>query len=427
MKIARLSDEERLDWLQLFRCENIGPRTFAQLLQRHGGAGAALRALPELIAKGRGRPIRLATRDEALREMAVAQAFGARFLALCEPDYPASLRAIAAPPPLIAVKGDVGLLNKPMAAVIGARNASANGLAMAERLALGLGEAGFVVVSGLARGIDARAHWATLKSGAIGVLAGGLDKPYPPENLGLIQAVGAQGAVISEMAFGYEPRGRDFPRRNRIVAGLSLGVVVVEAARRSGSLITARFAQEQNREVFAVPGSPLEPRAEGTLDLLRDGALFCAEARDMVEVLRARAAGGPAAFGQFLEDAAPYEPEPLWDEWEWEGARDVAPPIVDSGFFDADDQQAFGAPPLDGPQSASRAPAPHAPGKNLASGENLRDRIVGLLGPTPIDLDELARLAEKPARAVRLIIQELEIDGLAVRLNGDRVMRGENS
>lgn len=420
MKIGPLSNEDRLDWLQLIRCENIGPRTFAQLVQRHGAPGAALRALPEIIAKGRGRPIRLAERDEILREFAIAERLGARFVAICEPDYPESLRAIAAPPPLIAVKGDVGLLKKPCAAVVGSRNASATGLSMAEKLALGLGAAGFVVVSGLARGIDARAHRAALATGTIGVLAGGLDKPYPPENLSLIDEVFSQGAVVSEMPFGYEPRGRDFPRRNRLVAGLSLGVVVAEAARRSGSLITARFAQEQNREIFAVPGSPLDPRAEGTLDLLRDGALFCTDARDMVEVLRTRAERGAAGFGQLFEDEAPYEPEPLWDEWDWDGARGPVPPIVDIGFFDSDGMgDAFGAPPLDGGAAQWGAD----PGET----ETLPEKIAALLGPTPIDVDELARLIGKPARAVRLAMQELELDGVALRLGGDRFMRNPAS
>ena len=268
----RLTEEQRLDWLQLIRCDNIGPRTFRTLLNRFGGAGAALDALPDLVKRNAaGRAIKMASRAEAEEEMAACARLGVRFVALGEPDYPIALRAIDAAPPLIAVRGRALVLAEPGVAIVGSRNASAAGLAFADRLARGLGRAGFVIVSGLARGIDLAAHRASFETGTIAVLAGGHARPYPPDHAPLLDQIAERGAVISEMPLNWEPRGRDFPRRNRIVSGLALGTVVVEAARRSGSLITARFASEQGREVFAVPGSPLDPRSEGTNDLLREG------------------------------------------------------------------------------------------------------------------------------------------------------------
>ena len=279
MRAAALTDEQRLDWLQLIRCENIGPRSFHKLMLRHGSAAAALAALPALIRQGVGRKITIASRDSCAREMAAADKLGARYIALGELDYPQGLAHIDAPPPLICLRGDPGFFARPIVAVVGARNASGAGLAFTERLTRGFGAAGFVVVSGLARGIDACAHKTALASGTIGVLAGGLDRPYPPENLGLVEAVATRGVLLSEMPLGCEPRGRDFPRRNRLVSGLALGVVVVEAERRSGTLITSRFAREQGRELFAVPGSPLDPRSEGTNDLAGGGRLHVPKRR----------------------------------------------------------------------------------------------------------------------------------------------------
>ena len=398
MKMAGLTDEQKLDWLQLIRCENIGPRTFGALIRRHGDAGAALRALPDLIRQGKGRAVVIAPREQALREWEQTQNLGARFVALCEADYPARLRAIDAPPPLIALRGDARLLNKPMVALVGSRNASANGLAMTERLARGLGAAGYVVVSGLARGVDASAHRASLASGAVGVLAGGLDRPYPPENLALIEQMAERGAVVSEMPLGYEPRGRDFPRRNRIVSGLSLATVVVEAARRSGSLITAKFAQEQGREVFAVPGSPLDPRAEGAIDLIRDGALVCAKAQDVIDVVAPLAARGAARYDLFFDPAPGSLDEPLWEEWDWaEAGAPPAPLVVD--------------------EEAEAAPDTAAP----IEPDSLRERIEFLLGPSPIAVDDLARASGCPVHEARLILQELEVEGRIERQSGDRV------
>ncbi|MGH6783414.1 MAG: DNA-processing protein DprA, partial [Sphingomicrobium sp.] len=285
-KRGLLDDGERFDWLRLLRCENIGPRTFGVLLNRHGSARAALAALPALIASGKpGRPIRIATSEETELEIEAARRFGARFIGICEPDYPALLRATASAPPLIAARGNLSSLRRSKIAIVGARNASAAGLAFTSQLARGIARAGHVIVSGLARGIDARAHQAAIETGTIAVLAGGLGNIYPAEHEALLERLLEQGAAISEMPFAWEARGRDFPRRNRIVAGLCRAVVVVEAARRSGSLITAKFAAEEGREVFAVPGSPLDPRAEGANDLLRDGATFCTRAEDVIEAL----------------------------------------------------------------------------------------------------------------------------------------------
>ncbi len=394
----RLSTEQKLDWLQLIRCENVGPRTFHTLLNRHGGAAQALAALPELIRKGKGRPIKMATRDSVFREWESAERFGARFIALGEKDYPPGLRAIDAPPPLIALRGKAGIFEKPMVALVGSRNASAAGLAMTEKLTRALGAAHYAIVSGLARGIDACAHRAALATGTVGVLAGGLDRPYPPENLGLIERITETGAVISEMPFGYEPRGRDFPRRNRIVSGLSLATVVVEAARRSGSLITARFAQEQGREVFAVPGSPLDPRAEGANDLIREGAYLCGGASEIIDLLAPLAARGATRYDLFFEpDAIPFD-EPLWDELEGLSQGDV-----------------LAAPP---PRENSAADAPKA---LLEPEAPPRQRVEALLGPSPIGMDDLARARACSAGEIRLILQELEIDGRIERHGGDRV------
>jgi len=290
---ARLSDEQRLDWLQLIRSENIGPRTFRGLINRFGGARAALDALPDLVKRhAGGRQVRIARREDCEREYAAARALGARFVVMGDREYPAALREIDAPPPVLCVLGDVSVLSRPMAAVVGSRNASAAGLAFTDRLARELADAGFVIASGLARGVDQRAHRASLQTGTVAVLAGGLERIYPPEHVGLAEEICASGAVVSEMPLNWEPRGRDFPRRNRIVSGLALATIVVEAARRSGSLITARFANEQGREGFAVPGSPLDPRAEGCNDLLRSGATLCTRAADVVDALARRGCGG---------------------------------------------------------------------------------------------------------------------------------------
>jgi DNA processing protein len=261
---VHLTDEQRLDWLRLIRSPNIGPRTFRTLINHFGGARAALEALPSLARRGgaSGAP-QICTRADAERELAAAEKLDV-LVALGEPRYPPRLQMIDDAPPLVGIRGQTAALEQPMVAIVGSRNASGAGMKFTQRIARELGEAGFAVVSGLARGIDAAAHRASLSTGTIAVLAGGQDRVYPAEHLDLLDDILSAGAALSEMPMGWEPRGRDFPRRNRLISGLALGVVIVEAAKRSGSLITARFALEQGREVFAVPGSPLDPRAEGT-------------------------------------------------------------------------------------------------------------------------------------------------------------------
>ncbi len=406
----QLSEAQRFDWLRLMRSESIGPRTFRVLINRFGSASAALQALPGLAP--RGKPVRIAGKEEIAREFEAAANCGARFVAIGEPDYPHLLRRIDSAPPLIALRGDPAIFARPAVAIVGARNASGAGLAFAERLARGLAQAGFATVSGLARGIDIRAHQATIESGTIAVLAGGHDKIYPAEHAPALERLIAHGAALSEMPFGWEARGRDFPRRNRLVAGLAQGTVVVEAARRSGSLITARFAAEQGREVFAVPGSPLDPRAEGTNDLLRDGATICTSAQDVIDAL-ARQIERPMSKDLFADGEAPATPdEPLWDELDLPDVE-AAPKAPAAEQEGQSGQMAFA--PRRGEGARVAGPA--------LNGEELRHRILALLGPSPISIDELARAAEVPAGELRAILLELELAGRLERQGGDLVSR----
>jgi DNA processing protein len=396
-----LTDAQRLDWLRLIRSDNVGPRTFRALINRYGGAAAALDALPGLIREHMGaRKIRLASADDCSREIELTHRAGARFVALGEPDYPAALRAIDAPPPLIAVKGNTAVLVRPMIAIVGSRNASAAGLTLTERLAHDFAMQDYVVVSGLARGIDQKAHRATLQTGTVAVLAGGLDRIYPSEHRGLAEEICAQGALISEMPFAWEPRGRDFPRRNRIVSGLALGTVVVEAARRSGSLITARFANEQGREVFAVPGSPLDPRAEGTNDLLRQGATFCTRAEDVLDALAPLRVGGIPEVRSIEEGGAsdPTE-EPLWDETDLLGAPDVPLTMQGLEFDEPSTPPLQDAAPLREPASAFRS-------------------VESLLGSAPVQIDDLVRASAAPVAEVQAAILDLELQGRIQRHGG---------
>jgi DNA processing protein len=393
----RLSDEQRFDWLRLIRSENVGPRTFRALINQFAGARAALEALPELARKGGARrPLRIAGADEVEREMNAARRAGVRYIALGEAEYPPLLRQIDTAPPILCVRGREEALQQPAVAIVGSRNASAAGLAFADRLARGLGESGYVVVSGLARGIDMRAHQSSLATGAVGVLAGGHAKPYPPEALGLIPRIVEFGAVVSEMPLDWEPRGRDFPRRNRIVSGLSLGVIVVEAARGSGSLITARFALDQSREVMAAPGSPLDPRAEGTNDLLREGAKICARVEDAVSLfdeLRDQ-----RTYEDLSETREPAE-EPLWSE-----------------------QALFGVDPDKTPKAliGDQFDEPGGEDYEVKDG-SIVARIADLMGPSPISLDELARMAELDVGKVRIALIELDLAGRIEHSGGDRV------
>jgi DNA processing protein len=394
---VRLTDQQRFDWLRLVRSENVGPRTFRALVTNFGGARAALNALPGLARRGgASREIRVASVEEIEKELIAARKLGVRFIALGEPDYPPALRQIDSAPPVLALRGHAEPLHKAAVAIVGSRNASAAGLTFAERLARGLGQAGYVIVSGLARGIDQRAHLASLETGAVGVLAGGHGKPYPGDAVPLMERMVESGAILSEMPIEWEPRGRDFPRRNRIVSGLALGVVVVEAARGSGSLITARFALDQNRQVFAVPGSPLDPRAEGTNDLLKQGASICTGPDDVLTALEPVRSSDLAA----LREAGGEPGEPLWGE---------------QALYGVDPESTPRTRPCDEFEDMSGAPY-----RTGDEAQAARERIVALLGPSPITLDELARAAEASARAVRVALLELELAG-RVEYSGDRV------
>ena len=299
-----LTDTERLDWLRLSRSENVGPISFRHLIARFGGAGAALAALPDLARRGgRAGALKICPKAEAEREIAALGKIGGRLIASAEPDYPLALAAIDDAPPLITVLGDAASLHRQAVAIVGARNASANGRRLAEDIARELGGAGYVVVSGMARGIDSAAHRGSLESGTAAVVAGGADVVYPPENDQLHRAIAERGAIVAEMPLGTEPQARHFPRRNRLISGLSLGVLVAEAALKSGSLITARLALEQGREVFAVPGSPLDPRCRGSNNLIRQGATLAESAADILTALAAMApaASGPKPAPRFSE------------------------------------------------------------------------------------------------------------------------------
>ncbi len=304
-----LSSKERVSWLRLIRTEGVGPVTFRELLARFGSADGALDALPEIARRGRRvRPLRIPSAAAAERELAQIERFGARYLGLVEPDYPLALAAIDDAPPLLMLAGNEHLLTRPCIALVGARNASLNGRKLADSLSRELAQEGFLVVSGMARGIDTAAHIGALEAATAAVLAGGLDVIYPPENEALHEDLRSRGLLIGELPLGTEPQARHFPRRNRIISGLSLGVVVIEAAMRSGSLITARFANEQGREVMAVPGSPLDPRARGCNDLLRQGATLVESGEDVVRAIaqQSRPLGEPD-FGDF-DDTAPWIP-----------------------------------------------------------------------------------------------------------------------
>jgi DNA processing protein len=345
----------------LLRTHSIGPVTYRQLIARFGSPASALEAVPDLARRGGGKPPALRSRADAEREIAKVEKLGARFLVLGQGLYPRLLGELEDAPPLVIAKGNLNLLEKQAVGIVGARNASAAACRFARGLAHELGQNGLVVVSGLARGIDSAAHDGALETGTVGVVAGGIDIFYPPENEQRQKAMFERGLVLAEMPPGTEPRARHFPYRNRIIAGMSSGIVVVEAAPRSGSLITARLAAEAGREVMAVPGSPLDPRAQGCNQLIRDGATLIQNAADIVEAIRPFAAqvrSPPAPFDQALEP------------------------------FDGDD-------PL-------RA-------------------VEELLGPSPVPVDEIIRLSGAPPGAVQMALLELDLAGRLDRHAGNRV------
>ena len=348
--------------LRLLRSANVGPVTYAQLIARFGGAEAAIEALPVLAARGGGRAPRLADPGVIRREIERVERLGARYLFLDDPDYPALLGEMETAPPALIVRGRVELAHCTTIAMVGARNASAAACRFARQLAIGLGEEGVTVASGLARGIDTAAHIGSLETGTIGVIASGIDIAFPPENRDLQERVATEGLLLAEQPPGTEPLARFFPSRNRIIAGLALGTVVVEAAPRSGSLITARIAADAGRDVMAVPGSPLDPRAQGCNLLIREGAILVQSVEDILEAVR-----------------------PI-------DARAVRSPV-----------SRYGAEP---PMDAS---------------DTDRDTVVGLLGPVPVAVDELIRQAELPAPVVQMVLLELELGGRLDRHAGGRV------
>lgn len=364
-----LSDEERINWLRLRRTPQIGSVTFFALLSRFGTAGKAIDELPRLAARaGRADPSTIPPPGPIRKELDQAAKLGVRYIAACEPDYPEALAAIDDAPAVIAVGKDVSLFTRPMVAIVGARNASLNGRRIAAQLAGELSEAGFVVVSGLARGIDTEAHKTALAGGTIAVVAGGIDVVYPPENAALQSAIFEKGCIVSEVPLGAEPKAKNFPRRNRIISGLSAGVVVVEAARNSGTLITARMAVEQNREVFAVPGSPLDPRSQGANGLIRDGATLTETADDILRVL------GPGGLNRV---AASRTPELSY--------LSATPPASETEVDDA------------------------------------RRVILEALSPVPVAVDELVRDCQVSLPVVLTILLELELAGRLERQSGQRV------
>lgn len=356
--MSSLDEAERFARLQLARTDRIGPVAFDQLIQRFGTAVRAVDALPDLIQRGGGHGYDLAKRDAVEAELAAGEAAGARLIVLGDAAYPPALAAVDPPPPVLWTLGDAGLLSKPAIAIVGARIASAGGQRIARGLAQQLGQAGHVVVSGLARGIDAAAHQGSLPTGTVAVLGGGVTDIYPPDNAALYAELAEQGCIVSESPVGHRAQAKDFPRRNRIISGLSRGVIVVEAELRSGSLITARLAGEQGREVFAVPGSPLDPRSKGPNELLRQGAILC----------------------EGLEDV----------ERAFSGLRTLREPPSDR--------------PFDG------APEDIEP--------KVIEAVAALLSPTPTPRDELARALNLPIGTVAAALLELSLTGRATLLPG---------
>ena len=366
-----LSEAERLASLRLARTTNVGPVTFAGLLARFGSAEAALDAIPNLARRGGARgELKIPNIAEAKRELADVAKVGGRLLFSTEAEFPAGLKALEAPPPVLTVLGHASLFDREMVAIVGARNASALGRKLAAKIAADLGGAGLLVVSGMARGIDAAAHEGALATGTVAVLAGGVDIVYPPENQALYERLREEGAIVSEMPLGQAPQARHFPRRNRIISGLARGVAIIEAAEGSGSLITANYALEQGREIFAVPGSPLDPRAKGTNRLIREGAMLTESAEDVLSVLR------PILGGAFAEP------------------RDNEGPAGSSG--------------LDSARVETEA-------------DEIRGRIEELLGPAPVEVDELVRQTGASPAAVLTVILELELAGRLSRHPGGRV------
>lgn len=360
---AKLDAKAQLACLRLIRSENVGPVAFRELINLYGGAEKALSALPELAKRaGRGRPIRIHPAVAAQAELEAAEKCDAHPVFTIEPGYPALLAELDVPPPMVYAKGRLELLNRPSVAIVGSRESSAAGMKLARQFAKVIGEAGYTIVSGLARGIDGAAHEASLATGTASVLAGGIDVVYPPEHRALHERIGREGCLVSEQPPGFTPRGQDFPRRNRIISGMSHGVIIVEAAARSGTLVTARYASEQGREVFAIPGHPLDPRAEGTNRLIKSGATLVTEPHDVLSAL-APISGLSEHPPMRYREAVPLPPT-------------LQPPAVDDAAF---------------------------------------ARVVAVLGPAPADLDAIIAASGLPARVVQVALMELDLAGRIAR------------
>jgi len=364
--MSQLSDTERLAWLRLARTEGIGPINFHKLVRRYGTATKAIAMLPDLMTKaGANRGLAVTPAEQAEREIAATTKAGATLVCMGEPNYPPSLAEIDSAPPILCMSGNFELTSRQSVGIVGARTASANGRKMARILAHGLAEAGFLVTSGLARGIDTAAHEAATPSRTAAAIAGGVDHFYPPENIDLQKAISRDGLLMTEMPLGSAPRAEHFPRRNRIISGMSRATIIVEAALRSGSLITARYANEQGREVFSVPGSPLDPRCEGSNKLIREGANILTSVDDVLQFLTAEKS--PLQSQLFQRDAEP-----------------LLPPDQDAD-------------------------------------EATRREIIGLLSANAVDIDDLIREAQCQPEAVTAVLLELEVAGRVTRSAGGMV------
>ena len=425
--------EDLIDRLRLLRTPGIGPVTYRQLLMRFGTPAAALAAVPDLARRGGGKVPALSTVADAEREIARVDKLGAKFLALGQGLYPRLLAELEDAPPLLVAKGILNLLDRQSVAIVGARNASAAACRFGRGLAHDLGQQDLVVVSGLARGIDSAAHDGALASGTIGVIAGGIDIFYPPENEARQKAISEHGLVLAEMPPGTEPRARHFPYRNRIIAGMSSGTVVVEAAPRSGSLITARLAAEAGREVMAVPGSPLDPRAQGCNQLIRDGATLVQNAADVVEAIRPSASQVKSVPAHY--EAAPRSGSLITARLAAEAGREVL--AVPGSPLDPR-AQGCNQPIRDGAtlvQNAAdvievirpyesrvqAAPSPFEPAPEPMNGDDALGLVEGLLGPSPVPVDEIIRLSGAPSGAVQMALLELDLAGRLDRHAGGKV------
>lgn len=363
-----LSESERLNRLRLIRSENVGPVTYHQLLSRYGSGAEALKHLPDLAKRGgRKASLRVCPLEKAEREWSLCQKFGAHLLVHGDPDYPALLKGLSDAPPVLTVKGNRDLLSRKTLGMVGARNASLNGKLFARKVSMELGKKGYVLGSGLARGIDTSVHEGALETGTLAVLAGGIDHIYPPENKALYHEISEKGLLVAESPFGIIPQATSFPRRNRLISGLSLGVVVVEATLKSGSLITARCALDQGRDVFAVPGSPLDPRSRGTNQLIREGAPLVQSSTEILEAL-----DRPL----FMREVSASQPDMLFEKTSENIEQEL---------------------------------------------DAARQEITNYLSPTPISVDEILRQCHFSRMVVILCLIELELAGKMTRHPGNLV------